>query len=66
MIGYFKPCFAEWRGFSRVRNFACLKAGICVDATSIMVDFFRKMLPCYAEQFNRQGFLLSDWLYSGA
>ena len=66
MIGYFKPCFVEWRSFSRGRNFAQLMAGTCVDATSIVVDFFRKMLPFYAEQFNVQGFPLSDWLYSGA
>ena len=66
MIGYFKPCFVEWQSFSRVRNFAQLTAGTCVDATSIMIDFFRKILPFYAEQFNMQGFPLSDWLYSGA
>ena len=66
MIGYFKPCFVEWRSFSRRRNFAQLMAGTCVDAASIVVDFFRKMLPFYAEQFNVQGFPLSDWLYSGA
>ena len=41
-------------------------AGTRVDATSIVVDFFRKMLPFYAEQFNMHGFPLSDWLYSGA
>ena len=58
MIGYFKPCFAEWRSFPRVRNFAQLTAGTCVDATSIVVDFFCKMLLLYAEQFNMQGFLL--------
>ena len=59
MIGYFKPCFAEWQSFSRVRWER-------VDATSIVVDFFRKMLPFCAEQFNMHGFPLSDWLYSGA
>ena len=58
MIGYFKACFAEWRSFSRVRNFAQLTAGTCVDATSIVVDFFCKMLLLYAEQFNMQGFPL--------
>ena len=44
--------------FSRVRNFAQLTAGTCVDVTSIVVDFFCKMLLLYAEQFNMQGFLL--------
>ena len=58
MIGYFKPCFVEWRSFSRVRNFAQLTAGTCVDATSIVVDFFCKMLLLYSKQFNMQGFLL--------
>ena len=65
MIGYFKPCFAEWRSFSRVRNFAQLTAGTCVDATSIVVDFFCKMLLLYAEQFNMQRFLLLIGCFPG-